>query len=198
MKDNFTDAEMLYTKTAARHEHLCPRQVLGVRMGLHAAQHFQILLPQNDKRLFTIIETDGCFADGIAVATGCELGRRTLRLMDYGKIAATFIDTHTKQAIRVIPHPESRASAQTHCAALLSPWHRYLEAYQQLPDEVLFSMTEVTLSFSLDSLISKPSLKVNCELCGEEIINGREVLRNGSHLCRACASTAYYLQSEYH
>ena len=52
-------------------------------------------LPQKDKRLLTFVETDGCFADGVSVATGCWLGRRTMRLVDYGKVAATFVDTHT-------------------------------------------------------------------------------------------------------
>ena len=53
-------------------------------------------LPQTDKRLYTFVETDGCFADGVMVATGCSLGHRTLRLIDYGKVAATFVDTRER------------------------------------------------------------------------------------------------------
>lgn len=192
MKHNDSHARIFYKQTAARHGHLCPRQVLGVRMGLLAAQYFQYTLPQRDKRLLTIVETDGCFADGIAVATGCELGRRTLRLVDYGKIAATFIDINTGSALRVVPHPQSRKRAQAFCSELPSPWHRYLEAYQQLPDETLFSTHVVKLAFSPVNLMSEPSLKVHCETCGEEVINGREVLQNGFRLCRACAIGAYY------
>ncbi len=93
----------LLQATAARHYHLCPRQVLGVRMGMLAAQLLHLDLPQTDKRLLTIVETDGCFIDGIAVATGCWVGRRTLRIEDYGKVAATFVDTQTEQAIRLTP-----------------------------------------------------------------------------------------------
>ncbi len=93
----------LLQATAARHYHLCPRQVLGVRMGLLAAHTLHLDLPQTDKRLLTIVETDGCFTDGLAVATGCWVGRRTLRIEDYGKIAATFVDTLTEQAIRLTP-----------------------------------------------------------------------------------------------
>ena len=80
----------LLKESAALHRHLCPRQVLGVRMGLLAAEVMGLDLPQTDKRLLTIIETDGCAADGISVATGCWVGRRTLRVEDYGKVAATF------------------------------------------------------------------------------------------------------------
>jgi len=69
---------------AALHRHLCPRQVLGVRMGLFAGQLLDLPLPQphNSKRLLTIVETDGCAADGVAAATNCWVGRRTLRVED--------------------------------------------------------------------------------------------------------------------
>jgi formylmethanofuran dehydrogenase subunit E len=63
-------------------------------MGLHAGQLLQLDLPRTDKRLFVLVETDGCLTDGVAVATGCWFGRRTLRLVDQGKVAATFVDTH--------------------------------------------------------------------------------------------------------
>jgi formylmethanofuran dehydrogenase subunit E len=45
--------------------------------------------------LLTILETDGCAADGVSAATGCWVGRRTLRVEDFGKVAATFVDTQT-------------------------------------------------------------------------------------------------------
>ena len=67
-----TDATLkkMLTQTAAMHKHLCPRQILGVRMGIVAAQLFPLELPQKDKRLLAFVETDGCFADGVSAATG--------------------------------------------------------------------------------------------------------------------------------
>ena len=38
-----------------------------------------------------IVETDGCFVDGIEVSTGVTVGHRSLRVVDLGKIAATFV-----------------------------------------------------------------------------------------------------------
>lgn len=106
------DLQTLLKESAKRHhDHLCPRQVLGVRMGMYAAELFQLDLPQRDKRLFVFVETDGCLIDGIAVATGCWLGNRTMRVMDYGKCAATFVDTQTERAIRITPTRESRTRA---------------------------------------------------------------------------------------
>jgi formylmethanofuran dehydrogenase subunit E len=90
------DLQDLFKASAERHhDHLCPRQVLGVRMGIYAAELLALDLPQNDKRLFTFVETDGCLIDGLAVATGCWVGNRTMRVIDYGKSAATFVDTLT-------------------------------------------------------------------------------------------------------
>lgn len=182
----------LLDATAALHNHLCPRQVLGVRMGMAAAQHLDLDLPQSDKRVFTLVETDGCFSDGIAVATGCTLGHRTMHLMDFGKIAATFIDTHTQNAIRMTPRPESRDLAAIYAPHAADKWHAYLEAYQIIPDQELFTIQPVILNFSIGSLISTPAARATCEECGEEIFNEREVLIEDRVLCRACAGQRYY------
>ena len=98
-----TPLHQLLDQCAALHHHLCPRQVLGVRMGMLAGKVLSLALPQSDKRLLTIMETDGCGADGVAVATNCWVGRRTMRIEDYGKMAATFVDTVTARAVRITP-----------------------------------------------------------------------------------------------
>lgn len=101
----------LLAQSAALHRHLCPRQVLGVRMGMFAAALLGVPAPQPDKRILTIVETDGCFSDGIAVALNCWVGRRTMRVEDYGKVAATVVDTRTERAICLAPHPQARSAA---------------------------------------------------------------------------------------
>ncbi len=42
------------------------------------------------------------------------------------------------------------------------------------------------------SLPVSPGMCVNCDVCGEEIMNEREVCQNGLALCRPCAGIAYY------
>ena len=105
------DLEVLLERTAALHRHLCPRQVLGVRMGMFAGEILPLELPQNGKRLLTFVETDGCFSDGVSVATGCSIGHRTMRVVDYGKVAATFVDSVTGRAWRICPSPIARTRA---------------------------------------------------------------------------------------
>jgi formylmethanofuran dehydrogenase subunit E len=184
-------AELL-EKSTARHKHICPRQVIGVRMGLQAASLLELDLPQTNKRLLTFIETDGCFADGVAVATGCWLGRRTMRLMDYGKVAATFVDSQTGRAVRIWPHADSRSRANAYAPDAKSRWHTMLAAYQVMPTAELLCWQRVELTVSLKAIISRAGVRVNCQTCGEEIINEREVLTDGQVRCRSCAGDSYY------
>ena len=174
-------------QAAAWHRHLCPRQVLGARMGILAGRLLSLELPQQNKRLYTFVETDGCFADGVGAATGCWLGRRTMRLIDHGKVAATFVDTRTRRAVRIRPHPQARTEARHYAPDAKSRWHAYLEAYRIMPDDVLLEAQWVELTLDLDQLISRPGARTVCHRCGEEIINEREVTRDGTILCRGCA-----------
>ncbi|MFW6184082.1 MAG: FmdE family protein [Chloroflexota bacterium] len=182
-----------------RHRHLCPRQVLGLRLGLRGLRALSFVddasCPRYEnrrKRLLVIAETDGCGLDGIAVATDTAVGRRTLRVLDYGKVAATLVDTQTERAVRVSPSPASRALSRQYAPNARSRWHAYLEAYQLIPDEKLVVVAPVALKQSLAEIISKPGARAICECCGEEIINEREVLREGQTLCRTCAGEQYY------
>jgi formylmethanofuran dehydrogenase subunit E len=184
--------KQLMDKSAAGHSHLCPRQVLGVRMGLLACDTFRIEVPDNQKRLITLMETDGCAVDGVSAATGCTVGNRRLRVLDYGKIAATFVDMESARAIRIVPRNGIREDAQRWVTDAECKWEAQLKAYQTMPDEDLLVVKRVTLIISLDELLSKPGCRVNCSICGEEIINEREVYRDASVLCRACAGESYY------
>ncbi len=187
------DLLTLLNCTAERHQkHLCPRQVLGVRMGMYAGELFQVNLPQADKRLFAFVETDGCWTDGIAVATGCWWGRRTMYLIDYGKTAATFVDRETHRAVRVSPFLQSRTRAAAYAPNAPDRWHAQLEAYQVMPTEELLQAREVEVTVSLKQLISAHGRRVECAVCGEDIIDARQVRRGEQVLCRACADGAYY------
>lgn len=187
-----TPLQQLLDQCAALHHHLCPRQVLGVRMGMLAGKVLSLDLPQSDKRLLTIMETDGCGADGVAVATNCWVGRRTMRIEDYGKMAATFVDTVTTRAVRITPILEARHLSLDYVPEAQNQWQAQLIGYQRISDEMLLSVQEVTLIAPLEKIISAAGKRVYCESCGEEIMNEREVLCAGKILCKACAGEVYY------
>jgi formylmethanofuran dehydrogenase subunit E len=184
--------EELLTASAAIHHHLCPRQVLGVRMGMLAGKLLALDLPQTDKRLLTIVETDGCAVSGISVATGCRVGRRTMRVEDYGKVAATFVDTHAERAIRIAPATDVRRLVTNYAPDAHDCWEAYLMGYQRMPDDRLLNWQEVVLNTPVPTILSQPGRRVTCQICGEEIMNEREVLHEESVLCRTCAGLGYY------
>jgi formylmethanofuran dehydrogenase subunit E len=190
------DLAKLLELAARGHHHLCPRQVLGVRMGLWIGEQLGQELPQTDKRLLLIVETDGCLVSGLAAATGCRVGRRTLRIEDYGKVAATAADTLTGHTVRVAPRPTCREQALAYAPEARSKWEAQLLGYQRMPAAQLLSCETVQLTTDLAELIGTPGRRVVCEKCGEEIMNGREVQLAGRRLCRACAGPAYYLRQE--
>ncbi len=179
-------------KSSAKHTHLCPRQVLGARIGLAGAAALGISLPLRGKRLLIILETDGCFADGVEAATGATMGHRTLRLEDYGKIAATFIDVKTGTAVRVAPQPDIRQKAPQYAPEEKKHYFAQLIGYQRMPDNELLTFQRVALSTPVENLVSRAGIRVNCAICGEEIINEREHIQNDQPLCHACAGPAYY------
>lgn len=182
----------LLTESAALHHHLCPRQVLGVQMGRLAATLLDLDLPQSDKRLLIIVETDGCFTTGLSVATNCWVGRRTLRVEDYGKVAATLVDTQTGQAIRIAPSPTARERAAACAPDAHNRWEAMLFGYQRMAPADIFVWQPVILTTPVAVIISRAGHRAACDRCGEEILNEREVVTGGLTLCRHCAYGGYY------
>lgn len=176
------------------HPRLCPRQVLGVRMGLEAGEVLGLELPRADKRLVALVETDGCFADGVSVATGCWLGRRTLRLIDYGKVATTVVDVRTGRALRLWPNPTARLGAWAYAPDAASRWQAQLMGYQRMPPGELLCVQQVDLEVTLLSLVGRPG-RQTCTICGEEILNARGLANPGGVRCRGCATSRRYYRS---
>ena len=193
-----TDAALkeMLARTAAMHKHLCPRQVLGVRMGLVAAGLFPFELPQKNKRLLAFVETDGCFADGVSAATGCTLGHRTMRLVDYGKVAVTFADTETGRAVRLSTLATVRKLAAASAPEAANRWQAQLAAYQTLPAGQMFRVREVRLNLDLAAVVGAPRPRLACAACGEEILNQRAVEKDGRTLCMSCAGESYWSAAE--
>jgi formylmethanofuran dehydrogenase subunit E len=128
----------------------------------------------------------------VAAATGCSVGHRTLRVEDYGKIAATFVEVKTGRAVRAAPALDVRQRAYDWAPGEPRHYFAQLQAYQIMPDEELLTLTEVQLAVPVEQIVSRPGVRVECTECGEEIINERQVRLGGRLLCRACAGQSYY------
>jgi formylmethanofuran dehydrogenase subunit E len=184
--------EELLGQAEAMHGHVCAGQVLGVRMALRGCKELGIEEPDEPKRLIVYLEIDRCAADAIAAVTGCRLGRRTLKYVDYGKMAATFVDTRTGRAVRVIALEESRERAHLYADPNLDANEMQKIAYRTMPDDELMAVEEVSITLHPEDIPGPPISRVACEQCGEGINDRREVRVGGRVLCRACAEGAYY------
>lgn len=187
--------EELLSRTSARHGHLCPKQVLGVRIALAGMSMLKWWSPVTKDDGLIILETDGCFADGIEVATGASIGHRTLRVNDLGKIAATFADAQSGRSVRVSPRHDVRARAWEYAPKASSSYGAQLEGYEYMPEPFLLRFQGVDLSPSLKTLVSSAGARVVCQECGDEIGNQREHIVNGVALCVHCAGLGYYSES---
>ncbi len=187
-----TELSRLLEKSASEHSHLCPRQVLGVRMGLAGLSALDLTAPVSDKTALVFIETAGCFADGIRAATGASVGHRTLKVVDIGKIAATFTNLKTGASLRLAPRQDVRSRAQIYAPEEKRHYFAQLKGYQVMPEDELFSFQPVALTVPAKQIMSHQNARSQCEECGEEIINEREVVVNGRILCQTCAYGGYY------
>jgi len=178
---------------AQDHGHLCPGQVLGVRMAMLGLRKLGIDEPvQQRKRLLTFVEIDRCATDAVSLVTGCRLGKRSLKLLDYGKLAATFVDLETDRAVRVAARDDARAKARGMFPELADPRQQQLEAYKVMDDADLFAVHWVKVKLKPEDLPGRPRSRLTCEQCGEGVNDGRERRVEGRVLCRSCAGESYF------
>jgi formylmethanofuran dehydrogenase subunit E len=172
---------------------LCPGQVLGTRMALLGCHRLGLEPPDTEKRLFAFVEMDRCFADAIAAVTGCRLGKRTLKYMDYGKAACTFYDDQTRRAVRILARDDSRDKVDAYTVGSeLDKRAAQVYAYRVMPEADLFVVQEVKVVIAPKDRPGRPMSRVVCTVCGEGINDRREIYVDGQPICRACAQGAYY------
>lgn len=187
--------EELLDASAAAHGHICPGQVVGVRMAMLGCRLIGLddpSRPDQIKKLIVYVEMDRCTADAVAYVTGVKLGRRSLKFMDYGIMAATFVNLETDSAYRVLSTAEARSLASVYAPEVFGKYQQQLEAYRRMPDSVLFRVQRVQVALSEFDLPGPTRRKVSCSRCGQVVCDGREVVRDGEILCRPCAHGAYF------
>ena len=138
------------------------------------------------------VEIDRCATDAIQVVTGCKIGKRTMKYVDYGKVAATFVDLHTGDAVRVAAREDAREKATPRQSEGCTKYEAQLSAYKEMPDDELFNMEHARVKIPVEDMPGPPRERVICDQCGEGINDYREVRLAGKVLCRACAHGSYY------
>jgi formylmethanofuran dehydrogenase subunit E len=179
----------LLKEASTLHGHSCAGQVLGARMAIVGCREVGIDEPRGCKKLIVCVEMDRCATDAIQAATGCSLGRRTLKFFDYGKMAATFINSETQKAVRVLARDDARTLAPAYCSDAASPREAQKKAYAIMPEGCLFSLQSVKANVAEENLPGFRSSRVYCDNCGEGINFRREIHMAGRTLCIPCADS---------
>lgn len=144
------------------------------------------------KKLIVWVEIDRCMTDAVSAVTGVRLGRRSLKFLDYGKVAATFLNTETAVAVRIVARDESRELAEKLYPNINGKKERQLLCYREASDEELFKVDRVKVRYTEMDEPGRPRARVSCEDCGEGINDGREVRTEESKiLCVPCAYGGY-------
>ena len=191
--------EKLLDASVKIHGHLCPGQVLGVRMAMYGLDAIQIDDPKgrDRKKLCLFVEIDRCATDALQSVTGCSLGHRTMKFRDYGKMAATFVNLATGKAVRVVAREDSKVKAKAYFPEIEDKYRCQLEAYKRMPAAELFSRQWVRVDIADQDMPGRPLSRVQCQGCGEYVQDRREVYENGKIVCRPCADGGYWSASSF-
>ncbi|MEN6373790.1 MAG: FmdE family protein [Smithella sp.] len=182
-KDNDQYAALL-AEAGRFHGDVCAGIEIGTRMTMCALRKLGIVDPKgaDRKKLMVFVEIDRCATDAIMALTGCRPGKRTMKVLDYGKMAATFVNLESKKAVRVALQRKKEAGEES----------RDNQNLANLSEDELFSVTEVEVPLRPEDMPGKPLRRCRCARCGENIMDGREFEEQGETLCKPCFERKNY------
>jgi formylmethanofuran dehydrogenase subunit E len=189
------DLDGLIAECGLLHGHICPGQLLGVRMAVHGCDLIGVGDPReaDRKNLIVWVEIDRCMTDAVTAVTGVRLGKRSLKYFDFGKVAATFLNISEKLSVRIVARDEARALADKLFPEVPEKKERQMLAYRRARAHELFKVERVRIDLDELDMPGRPRKRVTCDNCREGINDGREVLDALQRtVCRACAFGSYY------
>jgi formylmethanofuran dehydrogenase subunit E len=200
-EDTMDDFKTLLDGSVRAHGHLCPGQVVGVRMAMLGCRLVGLNNPRQlpqIKKLIVYVEIDRCATDAIAYVTGVKLGRRSLKFVDNGIMAATFVNLDKGKAFRIVSTESSRDLAHVYAPGIADVRQQQIDAYTNMPDDELFNVMPVEVDVPVHDLPGPSRFKIRCASCGAMVRDKKEVLVGNRVLCRPCALGTYYQPLENH
>jgi len=181
-KFDLNDYRMVLAEAGRFHGDICPGIQTGTRMTMCGLQRVGLTDPlgEDRKKIIVFVEIDRCATDAIMALTGCRPGKRTMKIRDYGKMAATFINIESGKAVRVARKPEREPG---------------IPDFATIPDEALFSIFEVEVSLLPEDMPGKPVRACRCVRCGATVLDGREIEAAGKTLCKPCFEQRDYYRT---
>ncbi len=187
-----------YQKCISFHGHTC----MGVTIGYLAAKLALELLktsPAIDEELFVIVETDACCCDAIQVLTGCTFGKGNFIYKDYGKMAFTFGNRETGEALRLVLKPDvlkvpeqeqGLAEKIGSGKASMQEIKQYEKLYENrgehlfaLGPKAFFDIEELALDLPPKAQMARSEV---CVICKEMVMQTKLTETVNGKVCRGC------------
>ncbi len=185
----------LVEAAARAHGHLCPGQVVGVRISICGLGLLGYSCPlgwPEIKNLVGFVEVERCLADAVATASGLRFGRGSLKLVNLGLLAATFLDLPSGRAVRLVSREQARGLAARYAPGIDDPHQAQTAAYRVMPDHEMFEAAWVEVDLPPEELPGARPPKVTCAGCGAVVRSGQAVAGAQGALCPVCAGRAYF------
>jgi formylmethanofuran dehydrogenase subunit E len=196
------DLGRLLTRAGELHGHYCPGLAMGVMAGTYAI-HKLGWKSEGLEKVLAIVETNGCFADGVQITTGCTFGNNSLIYRDIGKTALV-VTRRDGNGLRL--------AAKSH--SLDDPdYHQLFEKVikkrrgtdeekarfrrQSMKRAFLMLDKEISELFTLEKIAVKvPDYapvheSITCDSCKEPVMSTRIIEKEGQSLCRTCAHVPF-------
>ena len=180
------------------HGHLCP----GLSLGYRASQAGMEWLDSeraSDEEVVAIVETDACCADAVQVITGCTFGKGNFIYKDHGKMAFTFLNRASGNAVRFVLKSDTVPRHPRHLelikkmqsdTASESERNEFEKLHRERSFEILETPIEALFNAQELNIELPPKAKIEpskpCEDCGEPTMASKLSTVNGLMLCRSC------------
>ncbi|KZX15622.1 FmdE, molybdenum formylmethanofuran dehydrogenase operon [Methanobrevibacter cuticularis] len=173
-------------KAGKFHGDICGGIISGTKLAMYGLEQLGMDVNKKNKNLMVFLEIDRCMSDAVQAVTGCSLGRRSLKLNNYGKFAATFYDISTGKAIRISDKEDDNFNP------IEETTEEKIERYANTLGKDLFKIQEVEVDIDENELPGKPRDKAICSVCNERIMDGKQEIIEGKILCKSCLDKPYY------
>jgi formylmethanofuran dehydrogenase subunit E len=187
------------------HGHPCPPVAIGIRAGTVALERLGVSRAVQ-RELFAFVELAGDhwgqgFGDGVQVVTGCTFGKDNVTRVALGKLGLTLLDQRRGRAVRVALRRGLLDGLEStewfrRCALSGAPW-------AEMPRDEVDPVSEFILTAAPEGLFAvsppfpmgveeaRPGFDTAaCDGCGESVLEGYLVDREGRRLCRRCDERA--------
>lgn len=178
---------------------------MGVKAAARAVKDLGVV-SKGMEEVVAIVETNGCFSDGVQMVTGCSFGNNALIYRDYGKVALT-LTKRSGEGIRIVAKPDWLGEQDPEAATLFQKviverqgteedqlrmrklWVDISFKVLDIPDEDVFLINRVNIQIPSYARIFE---SVKCSICGENVMEPRARTAAGKPVCIPCSGQEFY------